>query len=261
MLRNHGLAGDSSGKTVTLQLKYRGTDGNLHAIGNLSGAKVTLDGTADTKPDDSSAQFGYEEDAWKAVWTVPKVLPAELFTDHNAEAEVVGGSTIYVVEELNSDDSDHTGYRQLSHTTADHQSYAITNEKLMKLSIQKTWYTVNNNARKPLTFQIYRIAGAAEIPDGDTGAELLGTVTLTGSAQAQTWSWSGYSCTGTDAAGTKQFFSKYNSSGTPYLYYAREIAIGGQSIGEDRKVTVDGYRYEVVAPTVKMVSPASARGV
>lgn len=98
------LAGDSSGKTVTLQLKYRGTDGNLHAIGNLSGAKVTLDGTADTKPDDSSAQFGYEEDAWKAVWTVPKVLPAELFTDHNAEAEVVGGSTIYVVEELNSDD-------------------------------------------------------------------------------------------------------------------------------------------------------------
>lgn len=131
---------------------------------------------------------------------MPKVLPAELFTDHNAEAEVVGGSTIYVVEELNSDDSDHTGYRQLSHTTADHQSYAITNEKLMKLSIQKTWYTVNNNARKPLTFQIYRIAGAAEIPDGDTGAELLGTVTLTGSAQAQTWSWSGYSCTGTDAA-------------------------------------------------------------
>lgn len=255
------LADDSKGKTVTLQLKYRGIDGNLHAIGNLSGAKVTLDGTKDTKPDDSSAQFGYEEDAWKAVWTVPKVLPAELFTDHNAEAEVVGGSTIYVVEELNSDDSDHTGYRQLSHTTADHQSYAITNEKLMKLSIQKTWYTVNNNARKPLTFQIYRIAGAAEIPDGDTGAELLGTVTLTGSAQAQTWSWSGYSCTGTDAAGTKQFFSKYNSSGTPYLYYAREIAIGGQSIGEDRKVTVDGYRYEVVAPTVKMVSPANAQGV
>ena len=225
------LAGDSSGKTVTLQLKYRGIDGNLHAIGNLSGAKVTLDGTKDTKPDDSSAQFGYEEDAWKAVWTVPKVLPAELFTDQNAQAAVdpVSGSTIYVVEELNSDDSDHTGYRQLSHTTADHQSYKIMNEKLMKLSIQKTWYTVNNNARKPLTFQIYRIAGAAEIPDGDTGAELLGTVTLTGSVQAQTWSWSGYSCTGTDAAGTKQFFSKYNSSGTPYLYYAREIAIGGQS--------------------------------
>ena len=256
------LAGDSSGKTVTLQLKYRGIDGNLHAIGNLSGAKVTLDGTKDTKPDDSSAQFGYEEDAWKAVWTVPKVLPAELFTDQNAQAAVdpVSGSTIYVVEELNSDDSDHTGYRQLSHTTADHQSYKIMNEKLMKLSIQKTWYTVNNNARKPLTFQIYRIAGAAEIPDGDTGAELLGTVTLTGSVQAQTWSWSGYSCTGTDAAGTKQFFSKYNSSGTPYLYYAREIAIGGQSIGEDRKVTVNGFRYEVVAPTVKMVSPASAQG-
>ena len=255
------LAGDSTGKTVTLQLKYRGTDGKLHAIGNLSGAKVTLDGTKDTKPDDSSAQFGYEEDAWKAVWTVPKVLPAELFTDHNAEAEVVGGSTIYVVEELNSDDSDHTGYRQLSHTTADHQSYAITNEKLMKLSIQKIWYTVNNNARKPLTFQIYRIAGAAEIPVGDTGAELLGTVTLTGSAQAQTWSWSGYSCTGTDAAGTKQFFSKYDSSGTPYLYYAREIAIGGQSIGEGRKVTANGYRYEVVTPTVKMVPPANAQGV
>lgn len=255
------LADDSKGKTVTLQLKYLGTDGKLHAIGNLSGAKVTLDGTTDTKPDDSSAQFGYEEDAWKAVWTVPKVLPAELFTDHNAQAKVDGGSTIYVVEELNSDDSDHTGYRQLSHTTADHQSYKIMNEKLMKLSIQKTWYTVNNNARKPLTFQIYRIAGAAEIPDGDTGAELLGTVTLTGSVQAQTWSWSGYSCTGTDPAGTKRFFSKYNSSGTPYLYYAREIAIGGQSIGENRKVTVNGFRYEVVTPTVKMVPPANAQGV
>ena len=255
------LAGDSSGKTVTLQLKYRGTDGKLHAIGNLSGAKVTLDGTKDTKPDDSSAQFGYEEDAWKAVWTVPKVLPAELFTDHNAEAEVdsVKGSTIYVVEELNSDDPDHTGYHQLSHTATDNQNYEILNEKLMKLSIQKTWYTVNNNARKPLTFQIYRIAGAAEIPAGDTGAEPLGTVTLTGSAQAQTWSWSGYSFT--DAEGRKQFFSKYDNSGTAYLYYAREIAIGGQSIGEDRKVTVNGFRYEVVAPTVKMVSPANAQGV
>lgn len=255
------LAGDSSGKTVTFQLKYLGTDEKLHAIGNLSGAKVTLDGTADTKPDDSSAQFGYEEDAWKAVWTVPKVLPAELFTDQNAQAKVdpVSGSTIYVVEELNSDDSDHTGYRQLSNTTDDYRNYAIMNEKLMKLSIQKTWYTVDNKARKPLTFQIYRIAGAAEIPDGDTGAELLGTVTLTGSAQEQTWSWSGYSCI--DAAGTKQFFSKYNSSRTPYLYYAREIAIGGQNIGEDRKVTVNGFRYEVVAPTVKMVSPANARGV
>lgn len=253
-------AGDSTGKTVTLQLKYRGTDGKLHAIGNLSGAKVTLDGTKDTKPDDSSAQFGYEEDAWKAVWTVPKVLPAELFTDENAEAAVdtASGSTIYVVEELNSDDPDHTGYRQLSHTTTDHQSYAITNEKLMKLSIQKTWYTVNNNARKPLTFQIYRIAGVTNIPNDDTGAKLLGTVTLTGSAQAQTWSWSGYSCT--DAAGTKQFFSKYDSSGTRYLYYAREIAIGGESIGADRKVTVNGYRYEVVAPTVKMVPPADAHG-
>ena len=256
------LADDSKGKTVTLQLKYLGTDGKLHAIGNLSGAKVTLDGTKDTPPDDNSAQFGYEEDAWKAVWTVPKVLPAELFTDQNAKAAVdtESGSTIYVVEELNSDDSDHTGYRQLSNTTDDHRNYAITNEKLMKLSIQKIWYTVNNNAKKPLTFQIYRIAGAAEIPAGDRGAKLLGTVTLTGSAQAQTWSWSGYSCTGTDAAGTKQFFSKYNSSGTPYLYYAREIAIGGQSIGEDRKVTVNGFRYEVVAPTVKMVSPASAQG-
>lgn len=256
------LADDSKGKTVTLQLKYLGTDGKLHAIGNLSGAKVTLDGTADTKPDDSSAQFGYEEGAWKAVWTVPKVLPAELFTDHNAEAEVdsVKGSTIYVVEELNSDDSDHTGYRQLSNTTDDYRSYVIKNEKLMKLSIQKTWYTVNNNAKKPLTFQIYRIAGATEIPDGDIGADLLGTVTLTGSAQAQTWSWSGYSCTGTDAAGTKQFFSKYNSSGTPYLYYAREIAIGGKSIGENRKVTVNGFRYEVVTPTVKMVPPANAQG-
>lgn len=255
------LAGDSSGKTVTLQLKYRGTDGKLHAIGNLSGAKVTLDGTKDTKPDDSSAQFGYEEDAWKAVWTVPKVLPAELFTDHNAEAEVdsVKGSTIYVVEELNSDDPDHTGYHQLSHTATDNQNYEILNEKLMKLSIQKIWYTVNNNARKPLTFQIYRIAGADEIPVDDTGAEILGTVTLTGSAQEQIWSWSGYSCT--DAAGTKQFFSKYHSSGTPYLYYAREIAIGGESIGEDRKVTVNGYRYEVVAPTVKMVPPANAQGV
>ena len=255
------LAGDSSGKTVTLQLKYRGTDGKLHAIGNLSGAKVTLDGTKDTKPDDSSAQFGYEEDAWKAVWTVPKVLPAELFTDHNAEAEVdsVKGSTIYVVEELNSDDPDHTGYHQLSHTATDNQNYEILNEKLMKLSIQKTWYTVNNNARKPLTFQIYRIAGADEIPDDDTGAYLLGTVTLTGSAQEQTWSWSGYSCT--DAAGTKQFFSKYNSSGTPYLYYAREIAIGGESIGEARKVTAGGYRYEVVTPTVKMVPPTNAQGV
>lgn len=254
------LADDSKGKTVTLQLKYRGTDGKLHAIGNLSGAKVTLDGTADTKPDDSSAQFGYEEDAWKAVWTVPKVLPAELFTDHNAEAAVdsASDSTIYVVEELNSDDPDHTGYRQLSHTTTDHLSYAITNEKLMKLSIQKTWYTVNNNARKPLTFQIYRIAGAGEIPDGDTGAELLGTVTLTGSAQAQTWSWSDYSCM--DAAGTKQFFSKYDSSGKLYLYYAREIAIGEVSVGEDRKVTVNGYRYEVVAPTVKMVPSADAHG-
>lgn len=174
---------------------------------------------------------------------------------------MVGGSTIYVVEELNSDDSDHTGYRQLSHTTADHQSYKIMNEKLMKLSIQKIWYTVNNNARKPLTFQIYRIAGAAEIPDDNTGAELLGTVTLTGSAQAQTWSWSGYSCTGTDPAGTKRFFSKYNSSGTPYLYYAREIAIGGQSIGENRKVTVNGFRYEVVTPTVKMVPPANVQGL
>ncbi len=254
------LAGDSTGKTVTLQLKYQGKDGKLYAIGNLSGAKVTLDGTKDTKPDDSSAQFGYEEDAWKAVWTVPKVLPAELFTDENAEAAVdsASGSTIYVVEELNSDDPDHTGYRQLSHTTTDHLSYAITNEKLMKLSIQKTWYTVNNNARKPLTFQIYRIAGAGEIPDGDTGAELLGTVTLTGSAQAQTWSWSDYSCM--DAAGTKQFFSKYDSIGTPYLYYAREIAIGGVSIGKDRKVTVNGYRYEVVTPTVKMVPPADAHG-
>ena len=255
------LAGDSSGKTVTLQLKYRGTDGKLHAIGNLSGAKVTLDGTKDTKPDDSSAQFGYEEDAWKAVWTVPKVLPAELFTDHNAEAEVdsVKGSTIYVVEELNSDDPDHTGYHQLSHTATDNQNYEILNEKLMKLSIQKTWYTVNNNARKPLTFQIYRIAGADEIPVDDTGAEILGTVTLTGSAQEQIWSWSGYSCT--DAAGTKQFFSKYNSSRIPYLYYAREIAIGGESIGEARKVTAGGYRYEVVTPTVKMVPPTNAQGV
>lgn len=253
------LAGDSKGKTVTLQLKYLGIDGNLHAIGNLSGAKVTLDGTTDTEPDDSSAQFGYEEDAWKAVWTVPKVLPAELFTDQNAEAEVdTAGSTIYVVEELNSDDPDHTGYHQLSHTATDNQNYEILNEKLMKLSIQKTWYTVNNNARKPLTFQIYRIAGADEIPDDDTGAYLLGTVTLTGSAQEQTWSWSGYSCT--DAAGTKQFFSKYNSSGTRYLYYAREIAIGGENIGADRKVTAGGYRYEVVAPTVKMVPPADAPG-
>lgn len=252
-------AGDSSGKTVTLQLKYLGIDGNLHAIGNLSGAKVTLDGTPDPAPDDSSAQFGYEVEAWKAVWTVPKVLPAELFTDQNAEAEVdTAGSTIYVVEELNSDDPDHTGYHQLSHTATDHQSYAIMNEKLMKLSIQKTWYTVNNNARKPLTFQIYRIAGADEIPDDDTGAYLLGTVTLTGSAQEQTWSWSGYSCT--DAAGTKQFFSKYHSSGTRYLYYAREIAIGGENIGADRKVTAGGYRYEVVAPTVKMVPPADAPG-
>ena len=254
------LAGDSNGKTVTLQLKYQGIDGKLHAIGNLSGAKVTLDGTKDTKPDDSTDRFGYEEDAWNAVWTVPKVLPAELFTDQNAEAKVdpVSGSTIYVVEELNSDDPDHTGYRQLSHTTTDHLSYAITNEKLMKLSIQKTWYTVNNNARKPLTFQIYRIAGAGEIPDGDTGAKLLGTVTLTGSAQAQTWSWSDYSCM--DAAGTKQFFSKYDSSGKLYLYYAREIAIGEVSVGEDRKVTVNGYRYEVVAPTVKMVPSADAHG-
>lgn len=257
------LAGDSKGKTVTLQLKYRGIDGKLHAIGNLSGAKVTLDGTADAKPDDNSARFGYEEGEWKAVWTVPKVLPSELFTDQNAEADVDGGSTIYVVEELNSDDSDRTGYRQLpmSNATADHQNYAIMNEKLMKLSIQKTWYTVNNNARKQLTFQIYRIAGATDIPVDDKGAELLGTVTLTGSAQAQTWSWSGYSCTGTDAAGTKQFFSKYHSNGTRYLYYAREIAIGGKSIGEGGKVTVDGYRYEVVTPTVKMVSPANAPGV
>lgn len=259
------LAGDSSGKTVTLQLKYRGKDGKLHAIGNLSGAKVTLDGTADTKPDDNSAQFGYEEAAWKAVWTVPKVLPAELFTDQNAQAEVdpVSGSTIYVVEELNSDDPDHTGYHQLSmsNTTADHQNYAIKNEKLMKLSIQKTWYTVNNNAKKTLTFQIYRIAEAAEIPVDDKGAELLGTVTLTGSAQEQTWSWSGYSCTGTDPAGTKQFFSKYHSSGKQYLYYAREIAIGGERIGGGGKVTVNGYRYEVVAPTVKMVPPANAQGV
>lgn len=255
------LAGDSKGKTVTLQLKYLGIDGNLHAIGNLSGAKVTLDGTIDTPPDDRSAQFGYEEDAWKAVWTVPKVLPAELFTDENAAAVDTTGSTIYVVEELNSDDPDHTGYRQLSksNTTDDHRNWAIKNEKLMKLSIQKTWYTVNNKARKPLTFQIYRIAGADEIPDDDTGAVLLGTVTLKGSAQAQTWSWSGYSCT--DAAGTKQFFSKYDNSEKRYLYYAREIAIGGQNIGEGGKVTVDGYRYEVVAPTVKMVPPANAQGV
>ena len=253
-------AGDSSGKTVTLQLKYQDKDGNLHAIGNLSGAKVTLDGTPDPAPDDSTDQFGYEKEAWKAVWTVPKVLPAELFTDENTEAAVdTAGSTIYVVEELNSDDPDHTGYRQLSHTTTDHQNYEILNEKLMKLSIQKTWYTVNNNARKPLTFQIYRIAGATEIPEGNTGAELLGTVTLTGSAQEQTWSWSGYSCT--DAAGTKQFFSKYNSSRIPYLYYAREIAIGGESIGEARKVTAGGYRYEVVTPTVKMVPPTNAQGV
>ncbi len=243
------LANDSNGKSVQLQLKYLDTSGNRHAIGSLKGATVTLDGTQDSEPSDQS-QFGYEYENWKAKWTVPKVLPQELYTDGATPALNEDGFTKYVVEELNSDGTNNTGYRQTSNSSTGYKNFSIQNEKLMKLSIQKTWYTVANAARKKLTFQIYRIAGVADIPANDTGADPLGTVELNDNTSKNVWSWSGYSCKGSN--GSNVYFSKYDSSGDKYLYYAREIKIGDVPIGEDGKATVNGYRYEVAAQTVKM---------
>lgn len=254
-------ANDFIGKKVTLQLKYQGVDGHAHAIGTLSGAKVTLDGTVDAVPTNDSTQFGYENEAWKALWTVPKVLPQELYTDGAEPGTNSDGSTIYVVEELQCDGTGNAGYRQIATSKSDdNEKYLLTNGKQMKLSIQKKWLTAAKAERKDVVIQIYRIAGSTTIPEKDIGAESLGTITLTGNTSSTLWSWSGYGFTNEN--GEWKSFDKYQydpATGTSkkYLYYAREISIGGVAIGTDGKVTAGGYRYLAENPVSEIVSDSS----
>ena len=252
------VANDANGKKVTLQLKYQGVDGHAHAIGTLNGAKVTLDGTQDTAPADDSTPFGYENKAWKALWTVPKVLPQELYTDGAEPGTNSDGSTIYVVEELQCDGTGNAGYRQIATSKSDdNEKYLLTNGKQMKLSIQKKWLTAAKAARKDVVIRIYRIAGSTTIPENDIEAESLGTITLTGNTSSTLWSWSGYGFTNEN--GEWKSFDKYQydpATGTikKYLYYAREISIGGVVIGTDGKVTAGGYRYLAENPVSEIVS-------
>lgn len=251
---------NDAGNNITLQLTYKGTDGRYHAVRNST---VALDGTADSNPASASdassnTAFGYEDNAWHAKWTLPKKLPSAMWSDNVGPSD---GDTEYAVVELNNEGTNNTGYRQVSDSSVDSTTgeTTITNMKLVKLKLSKIW-RANNDAKKEVQFDIYRIAGASLIPENDNNSENLGTVTLN---STKNWSWSGYyldSSAATSTGSARTYFDKYTTGENPqkYLYYAREISVGGSDDWSAGKIsTNDGKRYEVETQTLAFTDTTS----
>ncbi len=251
--------------SVSLRLTYEGNDGNYHEVKNST---VTLDGTKDTSPASASnagnvknTAFGYEDESWHARWILPEKITSNMRSDRTEPAIDDNGNTIYAVEEINNDGTGNTGYYQLGDPVVDFTGETtITNMKLVKLNLSKIW-RANEDAKKEVEITIYRIAGANAVPDDDLSAEEIGTVALNASNK---WSFSGYYLNSSSGAGAENrvYFDKYkvNSDGSTdeYLYYAREVSVGGTDVGTDGKVSTDGKRYEVKTQTVAFTVAAFA---
>ena len=219
---------------VYLQLMYEDANGALQPV--KADLWVKLDGKADSKPSGADAA-GYEDAPWHASWTVPKKLPAA----------GSGDTTYKVVEKTGS------GFRQTEDRTND-ETQKITNVKLVKLELSKSWQAKD---KKPVQIELYRLAGAKELPTDDANAEKLGIVMLNAE---NNWSWSGCYL---DAESGRVYFDKYKADAedTPeYLYYAKEAAVDGTALEQDGTVqTSDGIRYQVKAQVLPFKGSAEER--
>ena len=191
----------SAAKPVTLELQYKGKDGSWKSFS--SPAKVTVDG----KPDQQAASY-YEYDAWKAVWkNVPEAMPGSDLTDE--------GKTQYrVVEAIPS------GYIQQScgeDTKDGYQEFAFINVESVDFHVEKKWYGMAEDQQQEVVVGLWRTTGdigddRSEAVMNEDGTQL--TIPLNRDGQ-----WKG--------SFTK--LPKYDEEGNVYLYYAREMTIGGVS--------------------------------
>ena len=246
--------------SIQLKLQYLGIDNQYYDVKNST---VTLDGTSESNPasaSDASSNnaFGYEDNAWHAKWTLPKILPSAMRESTTVEAKTDSDETTYRVVELNNDGTSNNGYRQINESGKDQTTgeTTIKNMKLVKLNLSKIW-RANNDAKKEVKIDIYRIAGATGVPENDTNSTKLGTVTLN---SGNNWTWSGYYLDSTSSDNTRTYFDKYTTVGDPqqYLYYAREVSVGERSNWSDNKLTTgDNKRYQVESQTLAFTDMAS----
>ena len=252
---------NDSGSSIKLKLQYLGIDDQYYDVKNST---VTLDGAEEGNPASASnasnnKAFGYEDSAWHAKWTLPKILPSAMWESTTAEAKTDSDETTYRVVELNNDGTSNNGYRQINESVKDQTTgeTTIKNMKLVKLNLSKIW-RANNDAKKEVKIDIYRIAGATGVPENDTNSTKLGTVTLNSD---NNWTWSGYyldSASGDST--TRTHFDKYTTVEElqQYLYYAREVSVGDSSNWSDNKLTTDdSKRYQVESQTLAFTDVAS----
>lgn len=218
-------------KTLHFELKYQGTDGKWKSFDPK--AQVTLDETA---ADGSGNLEGLgrgnlqidakpyiENESWHAVWTnVPLVMSGSKLDGE--------GHTVYTVTELES--GNYLVETEDGMTTYDGKQYFtlnIENNEKTSLTVQKNWYGVDSADKKDVIAGLYRAAvtdeelasGSLSEPQdaepvaGDNGQQL--TVTLN---------------SGNNWKGTFSNLPKYDDEGSTYVYFAKELTIGGESVSD-----------------------------
>lgn len=213
-------------KSVTLELKYKGTDGKWKSFRNP--AKVTLDGQKDKNVSNTSIMASrgaalydttdlpyYEYGEWKAVWeNIPEVMPGSLLNaDGKTEykvVETVPGGYILEKEAQSTIKIPNDGEYFL---------FTFENNEKTSLEVTKAWYGIASEDWEDIAVGLWRTTGkigdenSEKVMTDNTGVQK--TITLT---KAGKWK------------GTFSNLPKYSQKGELYTYYARELTIGGEPV-------------------------------
>lgn len=215
--------------TVTLKLQYKKTV-NENSWTDLK--SVTLNGAEDTGSDPLWHEYEDETyNAWYAVWDkVPEYFPGSYRGEDGTQptqyrvVEVVPGGYIQI--------SSGTGWK--TDSGVNYPEYSFTNVKTVTMTVTKQW-AAETSDQKEVTAGLWRTTGtipaegtaeAEMVKQPDSGAYPTESTTVPGEQ---------YTVRLNSANNWKQTIGnlpKYDGTGKAYTYFARELTVDDQPVGD-----------------------------